>query len=165
MSNPPETVTAPDGTRYYAPSVAATRIGRSPRQIDTLVNRDVGAADYVRSTQDPEVLDLHRGHGRPPSYLVAVDDIERIRQDLLRLLEVDEEPSALQSELANVRVAWEQEVLSLTARLAAVEGRTEDVLAAVEMRFNAAMAQLDADRAFIRALRDRPDLTDSEPRQ
>lgn len=150
----PESIIGPDGTRYYTPASAGRRIGKTARQVDTLVT---GSADdpttALRSTRDPALVSLHRGRGRPPGYLVLADDVERMRTELLHLLGVDDEISALRSELVEVRAAWEREVLPLRTRLSQLEEEKVAILNAVEKRLDAAITQADADREFLRALR------------
>jgi hypothetical protein len=105
----------------------------------------------LRSTRDPALLELHRGSGRPPKYLLAADDVERMRCELLRALGVDQEIAVLRSTLADVREAWEREVVPLRARVSDVEEQKNAILKAVEKRLDATVAQAEADREFLRA--------------
>lgn len=147
-------ITGPDGIRYYAPSIAGKRLGRTSRQIDTMIDRpDNDQRESLRSSRDPAVLKLHRGPGRPPQYLVLAEDVERIRGDLLRALGVEVEIEALKSDLTDVRSAWEREVLALRARVSDLETQNDATLNAFEKRLDAAIAQTEADRQFLRALR------------
>ncbi len=149
----PDTIKAPDGTRYYAPSTAAKRLGRTSRQIDRLVNRpDKDGRVVLRSTRNAAVIGLHHGPGRPPGYLVLADDVERMRRELLSALDVDNEISTVESELAAVRAAWEHEVIALRARVDELERQRDSTFKAFEKRLAAAAAQAEADREFLRAI-------------
>jgi hypothetical protein len=153
MADLAEAVSGPDGVRYYAPSTAAKRIGATPRQIDTLIRPKLDRSTPLRFTRDPVVLALHRGPGRHPSYLVAADDVERIRNELLRDLGVAQQIDTLQAEVIAVRAAWEREVLPLRQRVSDLEEQRVATLQAFERRLDATIAQSEADREFLRALR------------
>ena len=144
----PHTVVAPDGIRYYSPSLAARMLDRTSRQIESLVEqRQLG------TTQDPLLLKQLSGPGRRPRYLVPAEDIDRMRRELLDRLGVAEELEQLKLELASAREAWEQETLELLTRATRLEEANRAILEAVEQRLVASTAHLQADRQFLLALR------------
>ncbi len=84
---------------------------------------------------------------------MVADDVERIRRKLLDELGVGRELADLRSTIVELRTAWEQETLALRARVDELEEEKRATLSALEKRFDAAVAQAEADREYLRALR------------
>lgn len=137
---------------YLPPSEAARRAGLTVRELEGKVSRG-----EVSTSDDPHVLQRLRGPGpgRPPSYGVSSVDIAALRDQKLLEMGAFDELSELRQQVQEVRTAWEHESVRLKERVADLEADLEIVLNAVEQRLQGLSIQVDADRAFLQALRAR----------